>query len=171
VLSIAVDGANRKWFGTRNGIFVQSPNGEDQIVAFDTENSPLFDNTVKEMAFNSETGEMFIGTNKGLQSLRTETTGSRATHANEVYAFPNPVRPEYNGIIAIKGLARDAEVKITDVDGQLVFQTRALGGQAIWDGKDIKGREVTGGIYLVFSSSSDAFRDPNSYVTKILVVR
>ncbi|NNE26724.1 MAG: hypothetical protein HKN09_07755 [Saprospiraceae bacterium] len=171
VLSIAVDGANRKWFGTRNGIFVQSPNGEVQIAQYNEENSPLFDNTVKALAFNGETGEMFISTNKGLQSFRTETTSARVTHANKVYAFPNPVRPEYTGEIAIKGLARDAEVKITDIDGQLVYQTRALGGQALWDGRDNTGREVSGGVYLVFSSSVDAFRDPNTYVTKILVVR
>ncbi len=171
VLSIEVDGANRKWFGTRNGIFVQSPNAEIQVAKFDVENSPLFDNTIKALEYNPETGEMFIASNKGLQSFRTQTTGSRATHANEVFAFPNPVRPEHSGVIAIKGLATDAEVKITDVDGQLVYHTTALGGQAIWNGKDNKGREVSGGVYLVFSSSSDGFRDPNSYVTKILIVR
>ena len=171
VLAIEVDGANRKWFGTRNGIFVQSPNGEEQIAEFNEENSPLFDNTIRALAYNGETGEMFISTNKGLQSFRTETTSARVTHANKVYAFPNPVRPEYTGQIAIKGLARDAEVKITDIDGQLVYQTRALGGQALWDGRDNTGREVSGGVYLVFSSSVDAFRDPNTYVTKILVVR
>lgn len=171
VLSIAVDGANRKWFGTRNGIFVQSPSGEDQVAFFDTDNSPLFDNTITAMEYNPNTGEMFIATNKGIQAYRTETAGSRATHASNVYAFPNPVRPEYSGPIAIKGLARDAEVKITDVDGQLVFQTEALGGQAIWDGRDINGRAVSGGVYLVFSSSTDSFRDPNTYVTKILLIR
>lgn len=171
VLSIAVDGANRKWFGTRNGIFVQSSDGEDQIAHFNTDNSPLFDNTIKTMKFNPDSGEMFIGSNKGLQAYRTFTTGSRPTHANKVYAFPNPVRPEHSGTIAVKGLARDAEVRITDIDGQLVYKTTALGGQAIWDGNDMKGREVSGGVYLVFSSSSDGFRDPDTYVTKILIVR
>lgn len=171
VQAIAIDGANRKWFGTRNGIFVQSPSGEEQIAKFDVDNSPLFDNNIKAMAFNEESGEMYIASNKGVQSYRTPTTGSRVSHSSNVYAFPNPVRPEYNGTIAIKGLARDAEVKITDVDGQLVFQTEALGGQAIWDGRDRNGREVSGGVYLVFSSSSDSFRDPDSFVTKIMVVR
>ena len=123
------------------------------------------------MAYNDNTGEMFIATDKGIQSLRTETTGARTTHSGNVYAFPNPVRPEYRGEIAIKGLARDAEVKITDIDGQLVYQTTALGGQAIWDGRDLNGMEVSGGVYLVFSVSSDAFVDPDTAVTKILVVR
>jgi len=171
VLAIAVDGANRKWFGTRNGIFVQSPSGEEQIAKFDVDNSLLFDNNIKALSFNELTGEMYIASNKGLQSFRTETTGANDRHSTNVFAFPNPVRPEYQGPIAIKGLARDAEVKITDIDGQLVFQTEALGGQAIWDGRDVNGREVSGGVYLVFSSSSDSFRDPDSFVTKILFVR
>jgi len=171
VQAIAVDGGNRKWFGTRNGIFVQSPSGEEQVAKFDIENSPLFDNNIKAMSYNEETGEMYIASNRGLQSYRTQTTGARPSHSSNVYAFPNPVRPEYQGTIAIKGLARDAEVKITDIDGQLVFQTEALGGQAVWDGRDINGREVSGGVYLVFSSSSDSFRDPDSFVTKILFVR
>lgn len=173
VRSIAVDGANRKWFGTRNGIFVQSPNGEDQVARINVDNSLLFDNTVQEMTYNPTTGEMFISTNKGLQSFRTETTGARSSsrHDPEVFAFPNPVRPEYRGPIAIKGLSRDAEVRITDIDGQLVFKTDALGGQALWDGQDLNGNEVAGGVYLVFSSSTDTFRDPDTFVTKILMVR
>ena len=171
VSAIAVDGANRKWFGTSSGIFVQSPNGEEQIAQYNVDNSPLFDNNIKALAYNPNTGEMFIATNKGMQSLRTTTTGARTTHSSNVYAFPNPVRPEHEGIIAIKGLARDAEVKITDIDGQLVFQTTAQGGQAIWDGRDGSGRELSGGVYLVFSSSSDSFFDPSTAVTKILLVR
>lgn len=171
VQAIAVDGGNRKWFGTRNGIFVQSPSGEEQVAKFDIDNSPLFDNNIKSMAFNGNTGEMFIASNRGIQAIRTETTTGRVNHLSNVYAFPNPVEPDYNGVIAIKGLARDADVKITDVDGQLVFQTQALGGQAIWNGTDQTGREVSGGVYLVFSSSTDQFRDPNTFVTKILVVR
>ncbi len=171
VQAIAVDGANRKWFGTRNGIFVQSPNGEDQVARFNEENSPLFDNNIKAMTYNGNTGEMVISSNKGLQSFKTETTGATNRHASQVYAYPNPVRPDYQGPIAIKGLARDAEVRITDIDGQLVYKTTALGGQAIWDGQDLNGQVVAGGVYLVFSSSTDTFRDPDAFVTKILLVR
>jgi len=171
VQAIAVDGANRKWFGTRNGIFVQSPNGEDQIAEFNIENSPLFDNNIKAMEYNPETGEMLISSNKGLQSYKTETTEGGRSHSNDVYAYPNPVRPDYTGPIAIKGLARDAEVIITDVDGQLVYKTDALGGQAIWDGNHLNGQTAAGGVYLVFSSSTDSFDDPDTYVTKILLVR
>ena len=114
---------------------------------------------------------MYIATDSGLQSVRTETTGARPFHSNEVFAFPNPVRPEYRGPIAIKGLAQDAEVSITDIDGKLVFKTDALGGQAIWDGFNLEGDEVSGGVYLVFSSTNDIFRDIDTFVTKILVIR
>jgi len=171
VLSIAVDGANRKWFGTRRGIFVQSPDGEEQIVEYNEDNSPLFDNLVRTMEYNAVTGEMFIGTDRGLQSIRTETTGATNFHASQVCAFPNPVHPDYRGPIAIKGLAQDAEVRITDISGMLVHKSNALGGQAIWDGQDLQGNDVAGGVYLVFSSSTEVFNNVDTNVAKILVVR
>jgi len=170
IRAIETDGANRKWFGTKNGIFVQSPDGEEQIAHYTAENSPLFDNTIRDLKYNPKTGEMFIATNKGLMSTRTETAGSKRVHEANIIAFPNPVRPEYKGPIAIKGLATDAEVKITDVNGRLIYETTALGGQAIWDGNDYNGRRASTGVYLVFSSSSESFFDPNTAVGKILFV-
>ena len=170
IRAIETDGANRKWFGTKNGIFIQSPDGEDQIMRLTESNSPLFDNEIIDLTFNGNTGEMFIGSNKGIQSVRTETTEGQATHSGNVIAFPNPVRPDYSGPIAIKGLANDAEVKITDIAGKLVYETTALGGQAIWDGNDYNGRRAVSGVYLVFSSSTESFDNPDSYVTKILLM-
>lgn len=170
IRSIAVDGGNRKWFGTRNGIFVQSPDGENQIAHFTAENSPLFNNTIKKLEYDGNTGNMYIGTDFGLQIYRTETLAARDRHATEVYAFPNPVRPDYEGDIYIKGLARDANVKITDLNGKLVYETEALGGLAAWDGRDYTGRKATTGVYLVFSTGTQSFDDPDSFVTKILVV-
>ncbi len=168
---IEVDGANRKWFGTRNGIFLQSPDGVDQIAHFTEDNSPLFDNTINALSFNNETGEMWIGTNKGMQAFRTDATGPERFHREDnVIAFPNPVRPDYTGPIAIKGLVENAEVKITDVNGHLVFETTSLGGQAIWDGQDYNGNRAATGVYLVFSSSSSTFSDPDTAITKILIV-
>lgn len=168
---IEIDGANRKWFGTKNGIFVQSSSGETEELRFTTSNSPLFDDEIIDLKYDSETGEMYIATNKGLQSYRTFSTGARRTHKNPVYAFPNPVRPEYKGPIAIRGLAEDANVKITDINGKLVYETTALGGQATWPAEDVNGSAVATGVYLVFSTSTDIFFDPDSFVTKILVVR
>ena len=169
---MAVDGANNKWFGTRNGVFVQSPDGEEQLAHFTESNSPLFDNQIQALAYDGQSGDMYIGTNKGVLSYRTTTTkGTNFHRETDVYAFPNPVRPEYVGPIAIRGLVADALVKITDVNGLLVSEMQAQGGQATWDGKDLSGRRANSGIYLVWSTEPDVFDAPNAIVTKIAVVR
>ena len=170
IRAIGIDGANRKWFGTRNGIFVQSPDAKTLEMQFNVDNSPLFDNTINAFEYDDATGIMYIATNKGMQSYRTQTLGSRSTHARKVFAYPNPVRPGYEGPIAIKGLARDANVKITDLNGKLVYETTALGGQAIWDGRDYTGRKAVTGVYYVFSTGTASFDTPDSFVTKIMIV-
>ena len=171
IQTIAVDGANRKWMGTNNGLFIQSPNGAEQVAFFNTTNSPLFDNTIIDIAINQETGEAFIGTNNGVMSLRGDATAGSPINKPTAYAFPNPVRPEYTGPIAIKGLGRDAKVKITDVSGRLIYETTALGGQAIWDGNSFDGRRASTGVYLVFSTVSRGLSAPNTVVAKILFVQ
>ncbi|MFT4532988.1 MAG: ligand-binding sensor domain-containing protein [Saprospiraceae bacterium] len=171
IRAIAFDGGNRKWFGSRNGIFVQSPDGETLELQFNVDNSPLFDNVINAFEYDGDTGIMYISTNKGMQSYRTETLGSTKNHANQVFAYPNPVRPEYIGPIAIKGLARDANIKITDLNGKLVYEATALGGQAIWDGKDYTGRKAASGVYFVFSTGTASFDTPDSFVTKIMIVK
>lgn len=170
VLSIGVDGADRKWFGTRNGIFVQSSSGENLVEKFTVENSPLLDNTVLDMDFDPQSGRMYVSTAQGMQSYRTFTSGSRKSHSNDVYAYPNPIRPDYTGDIAIKGLGQDANVKITDINGVLVYETTALGGQAIWNGQDYNGRRAAPGVYLVFSTSELSFDEVDTYVAKLLFV-
>ena len=171
VYAIETDGGNRKWFGSRNGIFVQSPDGEDQVIRYTSENSSLYDNTIIDLEFDEQTGVMWIASNKGLQSIKTETLGAEEKHASEVYTYPNPVRPDYIGPIAIKGLVNNANVKITDMNGRLVYETTALGGQAIWDGNDYSGRRADTGVYLVFSSGGPAFGTPDSFVSKIFVIK
>jgi len=174
ITTIAVDGANRKWVGTQNGVFLLSPSGEEQIGRFTAENSPLFSNRIVDIAVDQQTGEVFIGTADGLISYQGEAVAGGRTHSSDIEVFPNPVRETYDGPIAIKGLARDAIVKITDVSGKMVFETKALGGQAIWDGRDYNGRRVQTGVYLVFSSSNSSFTslnaEPDAAVTKIMVI-
>ncbi|MEM9820891.1 MAG: hypothetical protein AAF985_07455 [Bacteroidota bacterium] len=171
VRTIAVDGANRKWFGTNNGIFVQSPDGKEQVATFDVTNSPLFDNIITDIAINNQTGEVFIGTGKGLISVKTDALAGGNNHERSgVYAFPNPVRPDYDGPIAIKGFARDSNIKITDVNGQLIYETTALGGQAIWDGRDYNGRKASSGVYLVLATRTSNRDVPEAIVTKILLI-
>lgn len=170
VRTIGIDGANRKWFGTNTGLFVMSPAGNEQIAKYTVDNSPLFDNTITDVAFDHEKGIAFIGTGKGLQSLRIEATGGGRFHESDVLVFPNPVRPGYDGPIAIRGLAAFSTVKITDINGQLVYETEALGGQAIWNGRDYNGRQVTSGVYLVYATDQN-LNNPGVAVARILIVR
>ncbi|MGB4847541.1 MAG: two-component regulator propeller domain-containing protein [Saprospiraceae bacterium] len=172
VYTIAVDGANRKWFGTGSGVFVQSPAGNEQVASYTTSNSPLLNNRIIDIAIDQNNGVVYIATVGGIMSVRTDALTGGDVHSDNVYAFPNPVRPDYDGLIAIRGLARDAIVKITDIRGQVLYETKSLGGQAIWDGKDLTGQPATTGVYLVFSTAaSDGFNKPDALVTKILVVK
>ncbi len=170
ILSIAIDGANRKWFGTENGAFLLSPDGKEQLAHLTAENSPLPDNTVLDIAIHPETGEIWFGTNAGLTVLRGEATRGEQINQARANVFPNPVRPDYHGPIAINGLARDANFKITDIHGRLVYEGTALGGQAIWDGRDYTGRRATTGVYLVFSTSDLIFGKPDTLIAKIVFI-
>ena len=171
VTVIAIDGANRKWFGTTSGLFVTSADGREEIAKFNTENSPLPSNNITALAVRPS-GEVFVGTSDGLMSFRSDATegGTFNKPEEQIIAFPNPVRPDYQGIIAVKGFARDANIKITDANGSIVFETKALGGQAIWDGKDFNGRRVATGVYFVLATNTRNLDAPEAVVTKILVV-
>jgi len=167
VTTIAVDGANRKWIGTSNsGVFLLSPDGTEEILHFNTDNSPLFSNNIKSIAINHETGEVFFGTSQGIISYKGTATEGSEEYTN-VYAYPNPVRENYNGYIAIKGLVADVDVKITDIAGNLVYSTIANGGQAIWNGRNLNDEKVKTGVYLVFCSNEDGSK---TFVTKILFI-
>ncbi|MEQ1746044.1 MAG: hypothetical protein ABMA02_11500 [Saprospiraceae bacterium] len=170
IRTIAVDGANRKWFGTTNGIFVQSASGDVQEGRFTSTNSPLLDNTVLDIAIDPITGEAWIGTSKGLCSYRAEATVGGVLNTPSPFAYPNPVRPDYDGPIAIYGLASDANVKITDVAGHLVFEGKAYGGQAVWNGRDYLGRRAASGVYLVFATSSKLFEEPDAVIAKVVIL-
>ena len=169
VTAIAVDGANRKWIGTANaGVFLLSEDGTQEVYHFTTENSPLYSDQITALAVDQLSGEVFIGTDKGIISYRgTATWGVPEFQKEDVYAYPNPVEPGYDGPIAIKGLVRDADVKISDAAGNVVFATTAEGGQAIWDGNKITGGRAQSGVYLVFASNEDG---QETFVTKILFI-
>jgi hypothetical protein len=166
VQSIAVDGADRKWIGTKNGVWLLSPQGDKIIYRYTAENSSLLGNDVNHIAIDPATGEVFISTNNGICSFRSTATAGQAG-TNEVLVFPNPVPPGYQGTIAIRGLAENSLVKIAELNGRLVYQTRSLGGQAIWDGHNYLGQKVASGIYLVIIRD-DA--NTEKIVTKIVLV-
>jgi ligand-binding sensor domain-containing protein len=148
VRSIAVDGADRKWVATRNGVWLVSAEGEKVIYNFTEQNSPLLSNDVKKIAIDGKTGEVYFATLKGICSFRSTATEGGEVNEN-VLVFPNPVPPGYTGSVGIRGLVNNAIVKITEMDGRLVWQGRAFGGQAVWDGRDYKGRKISSGVYLV----------------------
>ena len=170
VNAIAVDGGNRKWFGTSNGLFVMSPDGTEQISHFTAANSPLPSDLIQSLAIDQQTGEVFVGTSQGIVSYQGEAIEGGVVNSAKITVFPNPVRPDYEGPIAIRGLARDANVKITDALGNLVYETTALGGQAIWNGRDFSGRRASTGVYLVFSTAVRNFTNPDAAIARILLV-
>ena len=151
VQTIAVDAADRKWVGTKNGAWLISAEADKIIYRFTTDNSPLLNNDVKKITIDGKTGEVFFATAKGICSFRSTATEPTAGNS-QVLVFPNPVPPGYTGSIAIRGVAENATVKITELDGRLVYQTRALGGQAVWNGKNYKGGTIATGVYLVLVS-------------------
>ncbi len=167
VQTIAVDGADRKWVGTQNGVWLISATGEKVIYRFSTNNSPLLGNDISKISIDPLTGEVFIATNNGLCSFRSTATEA-VTAQQKVLVFPNPVPPGYNGSIAIRGLTNNALVKITNLYGALVYQTRSLGGQAIWDGKNTNGTKVASGVYLIICRDDSG---AEKIATKITIVQ
>lgn len=170
ILCIKVDGANRKWIGTRNGVWLVSEDGYTVIKNFTTENSPLLSNTVYDIGIFEETGEVFFATEKGIISYAGNATQADAKHGN-VLVYPNPVKPGYTGDVAIRGLVENANVKITDIAGNLVYETKANGGMATWNGITFTGKRAATGVYLIYSTGEeDANGERDTYVTKLLFV-
>jgi len=152
IISIAVDAANQKWIGTEyGGVFVFSPDGQKQIYHFTKENSPLFSNTISCISIDNKTGEVYIGTDKGLISYQGSAVEG-GTGCTDLIVYPNPVVRNYNGPIAVRGVVPNGIVKITDVSGGLVYQATSTGAQFIWDGTNLSGEKVQTGVYLVFST-------------------
>ena len=168
VKCIAIDGANRKWIGTeKSGVFLLSEDGASQVLHFTYENSPLFSNNIIDITINHNNGEVFIGTSKGLLSFRSDATEGKIVQS-KTQVFPNPVRETYFGPIAINGLVTNANIKITDSHGTLVFEDYAKGGQAIWNGNNKNNERASSGVYLVFSVDENG---AEKMISKILFIK
>lgn len=167
VKAIAVDGANRKWIGTASsGVYLMSENGQETIHHFTSGNSPLLSDDVSSISINPVTGEVFFATANGIISYQSDAADA-SNAFRDVYAYPNPVRENYNGIITITGLVENTQVKITDINGNLIYQTFSNGSIATWDGKDAHGRKVNTGIYLAICADETGTQ---SAITKIMVI-
>ncbi|HXS35919.1 MAG TPA: two-component regulator propeller domain-containing protein [Flavipsychrobacter sp.] len=167
VRTIAVDGANRKWVGTDNGVWLLSPDASKIIYRFTQDNSPLPSNLIQKIAVDPITGDVYIGTQQGLVSYHSTATEGTTSNQN-VLVYPDPIPSGYNGTIAIKGLAANSDVRITDISGQLVYRTTALGGQAVWNGYDYTGHRPESGVYLIFATNSDGSQ---TYVGKMAFIQ
>ena len=168
ITDIAVDGANNKWVGTADsGLFLVSPNGQETKYHFTVSNSPLPSNTINDIDINSITGEVFIATSKGLISFKGTATSANED-LNNAYVYPNPVRPEYQGTVKIAGLLDNANVKITDIGGNLVYETTSQGGTIEWDTTAFGKYKVASGVYMIFISAEDGVE---TKVKKVMIIR
>ena len=167
ITAIAVDGANRKWIGTNKaGVFLMSENGQEQLLHFTAEDHPLFSNQITSINIDHHSGEVFFGTAKGLVSYRGTATQGSETY-EDLLVYPNPVRHDYHGMVAVKGLKNNSLCKITDASGKLVWQGYSDGGQLAWDCKDHFGKRPATGVYFVMASDEDG---KEKIVTKFLFI-
>ncbi len=167
ITDIEVDGGNRKWFGTANaGIFLLSADGTEIIQNFTTDNSPIISNTIVDMTFDQSSGELFIITDKGLISYRSDASFEDPEYSN-VKVFPNPAKPDFSGPITIQGIKYDSDIHVTDVAGNLVYKTTSNGGTATWNGKTLEGERVKAGVYLFWTAPNEG---KGRKVGKVLVV-
>lgn len=168
VTDIAVDGANNKWIGTADaGVFQFSPNGQQTLQRFTTANSPLPSNVINDIEINGTTGEVFIATAKGMVSFKGTSTKPN-DNLQDVYVYPNPVRPGFDGTVKISGLTSKANVKITDIEGNLVYEEISEGGTIEWDTTAFGKYKVASGVYMIFISTDDAL---DTTVKKVMIVR
>ena len=169
ITCIAVDGGNRKWFGTNgNGVYLISDDNMTQVQHFLANNSKLLSDNIESIAINDQTGEVFIGTDNGLCSYMSDATATNDNMTKDnVYAYPNPVRPDYTGLITVTGLSMNADVKIVTANGVLVAQGTSNGGTFTWDGRDLNGDRVASGVYMVMTATSEGKKGT---VCKIAIV-
>ncbi len=170
ITCIAIDGAGRKWFGTNgNGAYLISEDNMSQVEHFLPSNSNILSANIESIAINDATGEVFFGTDNGLCSYMSDATATNESmDKDNVYAYPNPVRPDYTGLITVTGLSFDADVKIVTASGALVYEGRSNGGSFTWNGCDLDGKRVASGVYMVETATSEGKKGT---VCKIAIVK
>lgn len=170
ITCIAIDGGGRKWFGTNgNGVYLISEDNMEQVQHFTSANSMLLSNNIEAITINDKTGEVFFGTDNGLCSYMSDASATNENMTKDnVYAYPNPVEPDYTGMITIVGLSYNADVKIVTANGALVASGTSNGGSFTWDGCDMNGKRVASGVYMVETATSEGKK---GIVCKIAIVR
>lgn len=170
VTTIAVDGANRKWIGTMsNGVYLVNSDGSEVLQHYTYDNSAMPSNIIYSVCCSTTSNAVYVGTAEGLVEIYSDASQPSSDY-NSVYAYPNPVRPEYTGNITIVGLMENSLVKIADAAGNVVRSLQSVGGTATWDGCNASGRRVKTGVYFVLTSQSDGSSSSGKVATKILFV-
>ena len=168
ITDIAVNGSNQKWISTTDsGVFFFSSNGQETIYHFTKDNSPLPSNVVNDIEINATTGEVLFATDKGLVSFKGTST-KPAENLEAVYVYPNPVRPNFDGTVKVAGLVSKATIKITDIEGNLVYETTSEGGTIEWDTTAFGKHKVASGVYMIFIAAQDA---SETAVKKVMIIR
>jgi ligand-binding sensor domain-containing protein len=169
VLDIEIDGNNNKWVATASsGAFLFSPSGRETIFQFTTDNSPLPTNAVNDISIDESSGKIYFATDKGIVAFQGERSSKPEDNLESVRAFPNPVRPGFEGNVTIDGLTDRARVKITDIEGNLVYEAVSQGGSIPWDTRSFSGSKVASGVYFLFISTNDNIE---TTVSKLMIVR
>lgn len=155
--AILVDGGNRKWFASEgNGVYLIDSDNITQKEHFLASNSPLLSDNIESLAMNPTTGELFIGTEYGLCSYMTDATSpSEDIDDDKIWAYPNPVVSDYNGLITVVGLTDKAQIKIVNPNGYVVAEGTSNGGTFTWDARDKRGERVASGVYIVMVATAD----------------
>ena len=167
VTSIEVDGNNQKWVATDGaGVFLFTEDGKSTLQHFTKENSPLPTNSVRSLAYEPQSGKIYMGTPNGLVAFQGNAY-SPSENLKEVEVYPNPIRPNYTGLLTVRGLQTDCVVKITDIVGNAVFETTTTGGSIHWDLRSFSGKRVRSGVYLIFVATNDGLE---SAVEKVMII-
>jgi streptogramin lyase len=162
-----LDGGNRKWVATESaGVILFGTDGRQEVYNFNTSNSPLMSNNVLDISINDRTGEVFFVTEKGLQSFRSDASTSDFDYT-DVQVFPNPYRPDFNGVVSIQGIAFESDIRITDIAGNLVYETVSNGGTATWNGQTLKGARASSGVYQIWTAPRNG---KGRYVGKFVLI-
>lgn len=169
VTCITVDGGNRKWIGTSgSGVFLVSADGLETIQHFTTADSPLTSNEIYDINVDGLTGEVFFATGAGLCSYMADATDAASSWDEDVVkVYPNPVRPEYSGLITVTGLQADSDVKIVNAAGRLVNRGTSVGGSYTWNGCLSNGKRCASGVYFVLAADAEG---NDGVAAKFLVV-
>lgn len=167
ITDIEIDGGNRKWIGTTSGgAILLSADGQQVLKQFTKDNSPLLSNNILDIEIDHYTGEVFFATDRGLITYRSDASHEDPEYS-DVKIFPNPVLPDFNGLITIQGIRYNSDIKITDIAGNVVNKTNSNGGTATWNGLDFDGNKVAPGVYLIWTAANEG---KGKFVGKVAVI-